>query len=498
MSFRGRLTTFFVLIVVVPTVALGVVVARLVTDSERGKADARASAYGAAAMRFYERAAALGARAAGRVGADRTLIAAVRAGDRVAAERRARALMRTHGLARLVVVVGDRRGGRAGGRPAGSAPPRPFLDLGSASAVAAGSARVQRGRAVVATVEASTVGATALVTALSAPDVALIVRRGETVLASSLPGPPAAARAVPRRGAVTHRGVDYAVTSFHAADLDGAHETITVLADASATAAAGARNRRVAFALLVGFLALAVVGAVLVSRQLHRQVGRFLVAARRLGGGDFSTPVPVHGRDEFAQLGREFNRMSAELERRIEELRRERARLRDSIERVGETFASNPDRRALLALGVDTAVAAVEATCGRATAADRDRAAHAAGDPDAPDDAAPAELVRVGDVEPLATLLADAEARARATGAPAAVATRDAAALACPLPRAGDAARPHGVVAVARHGRPFDLEEQTLLASLAAQTGISLENVELHDHLARQAVPLRGERTRRN
>src|SRR5262249_39138695 len=107
--------------------------------------------------------------------------------------------------------------------------------------------------------------------------------------------------------------------------------------------------------------------ALMISRQLHGQLGRFLAAARRIGRGDFSTRVPIEGSDEFAELGREFNRMSAELAQRLEELGRERARLRDSIQRIRAASAANLDPAALLELGTQAAVEAVEATCGRAT-----------------------------------------------------------------------------------------------------------------------------------
>jgi hypothetical protein len=40
-SFRSRLTTFFVLIVVLPMIAVAVLVADVTDESESGKADAR-------------------------------------------------------------------------------------------------------------------------------------------------------------------------------------------------------------------------------------------------------------------------------------------------------------------------------------------------------------------------------------------------------------------------------------------------------------------------
>lgn len=57
--------------------------------------------------------------------------------------------------------------------------------------------------------------------------------------------------------------------------------------------------------------------------------------------------------------------MSSQLSGRLDELSQERARLRDSIRRIGETFASNLDRPALLELALRTAVDAVQASCGR-------------------------------------------------------------------------------------------------------------------------------------
>ena len=459
MSFRTRLTVFFVLIVVVPMVALGVVVSRLVADSEDGKADARAGAHVASALAVYQRAADRGGLFARRLGADPVLGAAIRDGDRDLARTRLRTLMRERGLARVTIERAR----------------RPFLSLGTPTAVAAGAATVRDGDGAaaprLATIEVSTISAGELVALIASPGVAAIVSRDGRTLASSLPGGAASpvARDLPRRGRVERDGTDYVVAGFSADDFHDSRDQVTVLTDVSGGDAAVARNRRLAFILLGGFLLLAFAGALLVSRQLQGQIGRFLVAARRVGGGDFSTPVPTVGNDEFAQLGDEFNKMSRELERRIGELDRERGRLRQSIQRVGETFASNLDRRALLELGTETIADAVEASGGRATAAG-------------------ADPVRVGDVEPLAPALDAAEARARATGAPAQAARDDVHALACPIPRSRDGAGPHGIVAVARPGRPFDEEEQALVGSLAAQTGISLENVELHDQVARQAV----------
>ena len=55
MSFRNRLTLFFVLIVIVPLVAVGVVVFRLIDENQRSTSDARAAAGQTAAIGLYRR-----------------------------------------------------------------------------------------------------------------------------------------------------------------------------------------------------------------------------------------------------------------------------------------------------------------------------------------------------------------------------------------------------------------------------------------------------------
>jgi hypothetical protein len=71
MSFRTRLTRFFVLIVVVPMVAVAFLVFRLIGDSETGKAQARANGLATAAASLYKSqsaAARVDARTIGRSG----------------------------------------------------------------------------------------------------------------------------------------------------------------------------------------------------------------------------------------------------------------------------------------------------------------------------------------------------------------------------------------------------------------------------------------------
>jgi len=465
MSFRTRLTLFFVLIVIVPMVALAIVVVRLVGDSEQGKATARSAAFLSVARADYRHQAASAASAAAVLAADSVLAAALRRGDARAAQARAATLARTDGLIRIEI----RRHGH------------PFVALGDPEAVAGGTARVSAPDGTPATtIEVARLTArdfARLLPPTSGIEVAL-TRGGHLLAAAPRPLTPATTTVkLPTHGAATLHGTRYAVAAFRAADLGHRTDTVAVLSTVTSTSGAIAHRTWLVLALLAAFLILALAGALIVSRQLQAQLTRLLAAAKRIGKGDLTTTVPVQGNDELAELAREFNRMSVELARRIEQLGRERGRLQTSIQRIGETFAAGLDRDALLEIGVGTVVDAVEAGCGRASTID-------------PADGRLNRRATAGGVcEPAAAVALAAAERQALAHAQAATAREDGVhALAAPIAREGDRTTLHGLIAVARRGRPFDDAERDLVASLARQTGLSLENVELHDRVQRQAV----------
>jgi diguanylate cyclase (GGDEF)-like protein len=478
MSFRTRLTLFFVLIVVVPMTALGFVVVRLVSDSERGKAAAQNRSSAAAAAASFERLSVKGARDARRLAHDDRLLSALALDDPAAARARARELAELIGLARVRITKD------------GSL----HSDLGDPHAIGGGMARIRAsGDAAAPAYAVETSGATAdrFARDVSVLGVRAMITRDGRLLASTLPAVARAAAParLPDDGTIELGGTEYTVSTFRGSDFDGSTTTVAILTDTTSAASAATRGQWIAVGLLVLFLVLAFVGALLISRQLHGQLERFLAAAKRIGGGDFSVTVPIEGDDEFAALGREFNKMSGELEQRLRELDQERARLRESIERVGATFASNLDRAALLEIGIQTIADAVQAECGRA--AIRPAAPAEAGTDTG---AATGELLegaRVGDLSGAEDALAAAEAQVREHGSPATTTIDGVSALAVPMARRTDDAdpdAPHGIVSVARRTHPFTDAERDLVASLARQTGISLENVDLHDVVQRQAV----------
>lgn len=455
MSFRTRLTLFFVLIAVVPMIALGVVVLRLISDSETGKASARAGAYATAVLDAYRRDAAASLRAARTVAADPQLAAAIRRADAAAAAARARRLLAAdRRLAHVRILLGSSA----------------LVDLGDSRALAGSVVRL---RDPAAAVEVSTTSAAGFVRALARPGLDVAVLRDGTPLAASAPAA-SAARHLPQGGTATLGNARYAVASFTApAVAVSGTDTIAVLAPVDAASGAAAHRRLIALALMAAFLLIAAAGALLVSRQLQRQLGRVLAAAQRIGRGDFTARVPVEGDDEFAALGREFNAMAGELAERVEQIAQERGRLRELVHRIGETFASSLDRAALLEIGTQTAVDAVVADCGRAAMRGRgDRLL---------------ECVRVGELAGAEEAIHHAEERALAAKAPAVVTLGGVSALAAPIAHDRGGAF-HGVVTVARRDAPFEPPERDLVASLGHQAGVLLENLELHDQVKRQAV----------
>lgn len=458
MSFRTRLTTFFVLIVIVPMIAIGVLGFRLISDSEQGKADARAGGLATAAASVYEHAIAQSRSDAEAVARDPAL--------QSAAKRRARlaALVSRGGLARATVSSG------------GST----LDDVGDSSAIAPGVATVRRAHADhQLTVTVSALTASQYAHQLDAGDVAILVRQGARTLATTLPG--TQGMVFPARGTVHVGGNDYRAVTLPFPGFGHRPVDVTVLSNLSATNSSLRSSRAVAIGFIVAFLLLALSFSVLASRALHGQLGRFLQAARRLAGGDFSSPIETEGHDEFAALGEEFNNMSTQLAHRLDELSQERARLRESISRIGQTFASNLDRQALLELALKTAVDAVQGSCGRLSIR--------------PAEGKPlAEAAREGSFEGLAVAISAAEREVESQGV--SLCQRefgdDAAdrisVLAASLGPVDEEGSAHGVLTVARRGRPFSDDDRELVRSLSMQATLALENVELHLQVSRQAV----------
>jgi diguanylate cyclase (GGDEF)-like protein len=154
--------------------------------------------------------------------------------------------------------------------------------------------------------------------------------------------------------------------------------------------------------------------------------------------------------------------------RRGDQLAEQNARLDRTIRRIGESFASKPDRAALVDLVLRTAGEALEAQHGRATFAD-----------------ATIEWKADGALEPPRIALAAAEHHAGMDGRLRIADDGEYAAMAHPVqPTEQDG----GMLCIARRDRPFTAAEQGLFGYLAQQAAVAIENVALHDLLQRQAT----------
>jgi diguanylate cyclase (GGDEF)-like protein len=196
-----------------------------------------------------------------------------------------------------------------------------------------------------------------------------------------------------------------------------------------------------------------------------------LAAAVVAGDGRFGFLVVVPLIALFAALAHDRRLRIEQAIARLDQLRVQRARLDRAIHRIGEAFASNLDRQALVELMLRTAVEAVGAQHGRAVLSTRTIEWSARSGPAAP-----------------AAVFDEAERGARREGRLVAESDSEATAIAYPLIGADAAAADNGVLAVARRGSPFTREERALFGYLAQQTAVAMENVALHDRLRWQAT----------
>ncbi len=484
MSFRNRLALFFVLIVIVPMLAVAFLLFRLIDQSERGQTSAAIAQQQSTAAKLFSEQRQLARSVLEEVakGAStpeiRDLRSALQDGERgraraqAAAERIIDAQSELPVASRRIQRIVYLRGGQ------------PVVRAGNRRAIAPSSGPLvsERGRVLgrlaLSVTDASTFAVR--VGALTADDdrsgLDVVVLNGARVLGSTLSAVNPSVLSAADGETLTLGDTDYRVRSF--ADPNafaGQNVRVYTLGSLAANASTASDNRTFAAVILLGFLLLAIACAMLVSRTLQREIARFLTAARKLGAGDFSAQVPTAGRDEFAALGEEFNKMSGELERRLAELTQERGRVQSSMRRLGEAVASNLDRDALLELVVRTAVDGVGADAGRACVRVNG-------------DITLDERSRVGNLHGVETALLSVEADALNSGSPRETTVGETTAIAHPLRGADALHHVVGVVSVARNGRPFTAGDRELFSYLAGQVARSMENVELHETTARQSV----------
>ena len=219
-------------------------------------------------------------------------------------------------------------------------------------------------------------------------------------------------------------------------------------------------------ALIIGVLAFA--AADWMSRALNDLAERAMVLARGGARGD-----------ELDQLGAAIDQISSELSSRVGELEAERGRFKETLQRYGETLAATHDLNALVGAVLDTAVQATRARGGRLLLYDPERGEAI-------------EQARIG------------TARGSRTDLPMVVAAGiglEGEALSAHEPRVVQAPRAMLAVPILREHQLLGLvttvdpedggfsdDDIESLSALAVQAGVAIENARLHRVVERQAV----------
>lgn len=100
-------------------------------------------------------------------------------------------------------------------------------------------------------------------------------------------------------------------------------------------------RRTLSLAALTSLAAIVLLSASL-SRSIHHRVKELVEGARRLGQGDFDSPLPVRGQDEISELARSFNKASDDLATSRQELKRHHEQLEGKVqERTSQLSRAN-------------------------------------------------------------------------------------------------------------------------------------------------------------
>jgi diguanylate cyclase (GGDEF)-like protein len=483
MSFRTRLLLFFTIIVVVPMGAVALVLFSITSQSQLGKADARIAEGLRVAFAVYRQDRAEAVPALRRIAREPALQRALDAKDPAKARAQLAKLLKPPIRSVALYANNGKVVAVAGDNPA----------IAPAIAKPTNKKGKQLGTLAVSVTSASTF----VESVGGLTDLDLRLFSGRQRLASTLTenGP----TRIPRSGKVTIDGTSYRGRTEELQERVGPPVSIATLTPSDNITSSIGQSRVLIGVILLGFLVLALVLSVFIVRALQSQIDQFLGAARRLAKGDFSTPVPTHGDDEFAALGQEFNKMSRELEAKIAEVEAKRRELEETIRRVGDAFAAGLDRQGLLELAVRTAVEACDADAGRAVPIDARRmhAVHIGGSHERlmrAITAAERDAFIIRD-ENVAELLANLEATGKDQPVeqhrPTFASIDGVHAMAGPLrARAGFGSEIDyvGVISIVREGPSFNETERELFAYLVGQAAVSIENANLHETVQHQAV----------
>ncbi len=402
-SFKVKLVVWFALLALIPLAIAFYGYDTLARRSETRRADASLEAGVRAAASGYATRLEAATATARQLAAQPRVQAALRAHDRAALARLLPPRAASPAAVRTVSVVGE---GRVLGQVSAYLPIRGTL-------------------------------LTALSGGLGPAD-KLVAVRGGRIVAGPGEGTPLTLRpGVPAR--VTVDGHAYRGLLTGSLGAPRGLELAALTPQSAIDAAAHSAERRI-LAALAASLFLFAIATFLLGRSVVATLRRLAGAADAIAAGELSERVEVRGNDEFAQLGRAFNGMAAQLEQRLSELQAERARVQEAVARFGEALAATHDTEQLVRVVVESAVEATGAAGGVVLGPD-------------------GELARAG----------DPDAGAERIALPLRVGTSD-----------------FGLLVLT--GDAFAASEVETATSLAAQVVVALENARLHTVVERQAL----------
>jgi two-component system cell cycle response regulator len=491
MSLRGRLSLAFVLLALVPLAAASVLVALVVPHQAQARAEARAQGGARAAWEALRGACtevSLAAeQVAARVSAAGGLAAAAAAVTRPGASSVG---------AVLVIGADGSQSSLAGPLPGQELQPLQECNRRLDQPYLVARAQLADGRTVLAASPVDQAFVTRLAR-LAGTDLT-VIRPGTPPLASRADGH--LARRLPGLCCGTR-------------SIDGRALSVVALSEDRRTFLVANLRVDTSVPLLAGLTALLVVAvgvALLLASQVARMVTRPItdlgLAARRITEGDLDTTIPVTGSDEVAVLGHAFNEMTRELRRHISDLEASRDDLRGTLTRLGETLSSTHDLDRILGVIIETAQTAIRARSGAlfllsggrqdlylAAARGLDRTNELA----LPTDPLPGEQAAPLRIEVGSGVVGKVFESGEATSGHIGPGDGDLH-LAPGEPRSGDmiavplraSGRVTGVLALYDHldGSPFDAADLDTIRTFAAQAGVAIDNVLLHQEAQRLSI----------
>ena len=264
MSFRNRLTVFFIVLVILPMIVVAAVGFVLASDSEQAKTDAKVSEARTAAVGLFREYQTRAQEAARAIAGDPRLARAIQSGRRGRIQRRFDALAREQDVARGGMTLdGDGR-----------------FETGGGDALAPARTRLINARGETAgTLMLSAIGAQAYAELVErVTETGVVVSSGTDLVASTLPD--AGAKRLPEKGGVQLGGRELRVAGFQGPAFDGGRVQVRVLAEPDQGGVSHSSLE------VIGILAAALIAAfafaITVSRSLQAQIQRLLEAARAL------------------------------------------------------------------------------------------------------------------------------------------------------------------------------------------------------------------------